>query len=77
MYRSIRQRAVNDSLRVCTPNTQAMSWDQLDHKHRLQQFALACRKYEWGLVHLTELRHAPEAAGELQLVYSDELIPFS
>ena len=74
MYRSNRQRAINDTLHVCTLNTQGMRWDQLDHKHRLQQLILACRKYEWDLVHLTELRHTPEAAEELQLVYIEEFL---
>ena len=51
-----------------------MRWDQLDHRHRLQQLILASRKYAWDLIQLTELRHAPEAAEELQIAFIDEFL---
>lgn len=46
----------------------------MDHRHRLQNLILAAQKYQWDLQQLTELRHAPDAAEELQMVFIEEFL---
>ena len=72
-YRASRQVRIQNSFHFATTNTQGLIWTSLQQRHKLQHAILACRRYKWDPLALTEVRDTPGPL-ELNMVYIEEFL---
>ena len=72
-HRRSRKIRIENSFHFATINTPGLIWTSLQQRHKLQHALLACRKYKWDILALTEMRDASGPL-ELNMVYVEEFL---